>query len=228
MENEKANERGLIIAVINEKGGAGKSTICINIAAELASKEAKIHILDTDPQGSASEWVDLRNDLIESDSSIPVIHCTQKHNNIKPAVIEISQHSDVLIVDTSGRDSRAARLATIVADIIIMPVEASFFNLRALEKTIEILNETYDMNPERKVKILFNKTSTNIWNNSINEAKEYLSSIPETVEFLISHTKSREAYKKAERNGLGVIEMNDHKAKNEIKNIVAEIIKNDW
>jgi chromosome partitioning protein len=48
------------IAVLSQKGGAGKTTVAVNLAVYASLQGAKVAILDIDPQASASSWADLR------------------------------------------------------------------------------------------------------------------------------------------------------------------------
>ncbi|MFL1887601.1 AAA family ATPase, partial [Klebsiella pneumoniae] len=50
----------MIISVLNQKGGVGKTTLSVNIAARLAADGARVLLLDADPQGSALDWAAAR------------------------------------------------------------------------------------------------------------------------------------------------------------------------
>ena len=51
----------MIISLVNQKGGVGKSTTAINLAASLTRKNCKLVFIDTDPQGSAVRWHAIEN-----------------------------------------------------------------------------------------------------------------------------------------------------------------------
>ena len=125
-------ERGSIIVFGGRKGGVGKSTQATNFAVMLAHDEADVVIVDTDPQKTSINWIDRRNELIDSGEKLPVIHGVSKEGNVRETLKDLAQRYDVVIVDASGSDNKALRTALTIADILICPVRPSQADLETL------------------------------------------------------------------------------------------------
>ncbi|QNR82090.1 division plane positioning ATPase MipZ [Piscirickettsia salmonis] len=212
------------------KRGAGKSTLAINLSAQL-SRQKDVHLLDTDiRQRSSSKWIDLRNAKIENGEDLPIIHNTSKTGNIKPAIADLSLRHEVVMIDTQGRDNKAARFALLNSDLILIPMQANYFNLATLENICELLEETWSPEKPRVVRLVFTQISTHVFNNDLIEAKKYIDAYvdiheDENFDILKSFTNVRSAYGKAESSGLGVVEGTDSKAKAEIQLILQEALE---
>ena len=102
--------RGQIILIGGEKGGVGKSTITTNIAVEMSYRKAEVIIIDTDPQKTSINWIDRRNELIETDKlNLPRISGVSKDGNVKD-----------IIKDFCNRTHSQYRIVAIVRAIIVV------------------------------------------------------------------------------------------------------------
>lgn len=114
---------GNIIAIVNQKGGVGKTTTAINLGASLALAEKDILIIDTDPQGNSTSGLGINRDEIEKSlyetyagrcsPEEAVVRTTVEHLDIIPSTIDLLG----VEVELVGRDGREAILSQIISDI---------------------------------------------------------------------------------------------------------------
>ena len=135
----------MIVLIGGEKGGTGKSTLATNLAALRAKRSGHNNVLliDTDPQGSSADWAYYR-----SESGLNGVECIQLFG--KHIVSEIdtkTKRYDDIIIDAGGRDSQELRYAMTIADVMVVPVGASQYDLNTVANIDELLNQVQPMNP---------------------------------------------------------------------------------
>ena len=219
-----SEERGIIILWGSQKGGAGKTTGATNLSVYLAQKGNDVLLMDADPQKNSAGWAERRAQKQEDGADIPTVHCIEKKDSIKAAALDAASRYDAVIIDASGRDSRALRTGLIACDIAYIPCQASAFDLETMDHMQDILNETKDLNPDRIVRSIITMAPTNPSMSDIKDAKEFLSEFNESMPLSKHMTRSRKVYKTAAFEGLGVTELKDSKAKAEIQLIGQEIM----
>ncbi len=132
--------RGQIILIGGEKGGVGKSTITTNIAVEMSYRKAEVMIIDTDPQKTSINWIDRRNELIETGNlNVPRISGVSKDGNVKDIIKDFVTKYDLVLIDASGRDSQSLRTGLTVADKFYCPIRASQADLETLPHICKII-----------------------------------------------------------------------------------------
>lgn len=120
-----------VVAVLSEKGGAGKTTLAVHLAtaAQLAGRSAAI--LDLDPQGSAYAWAERRAADPEAQAIQPVA--------LTGWLEKLRQRGDALAVLDTGRDSNnAGYTAAKAADVVLIPCRAGGFDFLALGRTLDL------------------------------------------------------------------------------------------
>ncbi len=145
----------MIISFQNQKGGVGKTTLSINVAAALAITGLRVLIVDSDPQGSVRDWASVREDtppfhVIGMDR--PTIH------RDLPAMTENYDH---IIIDAPPRVSELARSAILASDCVVIPVQPSPYDVWAAKEIVAIINEAAVFKENIKSVFVINRKITN-------------------------------------------------------------------
>jgi chromosome partitioning protein len=128
----------MIIAVANSKGGVGKSTVSVHLAAWLHQQGHRVTLADCDSQQSSSEWIR---------EAVPMVNAVRLDN---PDVIlnelpHLSAEADYVIADGPGSQTETSRALLLRADLAIVPCKASMLEVRALAKATEVLRVSQDI-----------------------------------------------------------------------------------
>lgn len=208
----------MIILIGSQKGGCGKSTTAVNICAELAKNGRDVVLVDADRQCTSANWAMDRS----GNESLPVVHCVQKYENIRETLQDLDKRYECVIVDAAGRDSRELRTGMTAAHILLVPFRPSQPDLDTLPNLQEIITQAKDLNPDLTVCGLLTMAPTNPVVHEADEAREYLQDYPE-IRLLETIIRDRKVYRDAMSEGMGVIEMNNPKATEEIQSLMKEI-----
>jgi chromosome partitioning protein len=120
-----------VLAVLSEKGGAGKTTIAVHLAVAAQLAGLDVAIIDLDPQGSAADWSDRRGSAPEA-VAIPPVRLEKLLTDLR------GNDADLVIIDT-GRDSNnAGYTAARAADFALVPCKGGGFDFRALARTLDL------------------------------------------------------------------------------------------
>jgi chromosome partitioning protein len=133
LSQELENMRTL--ALISQKGGVGKTTLTINLAAAAQQIGRQVVIVDTDPQQSTYEWYRGRRE------EHPLPYVAQTFPRSIGDVIEKAERNgaDLLVIDTSPNSTEDSLAVAERADLLIVPCAPSFIDLRALKRTEKII-----------------------------------------------------------------------------------------
>jgi chromosome partitioning protein len=120
------------IAIISQKGGAGKTTIALNFAVAAIRSGAPSVVIDIDPHARANCWHDLR------ENNAPVVVSAQAAR--LPAILETAKENGAAIVfiDTAPHSESAALAVARLADLVLVPCRPSLLDLKAITTTIDL------------------------------------------------------------------------------------------
>lgn len=121
------------LALINQKGGVGKTTIAIHLATSYSMQGRNVVMLDLDPQASAMEWGDARTSEFPHVQSIQPVRLAKTIEKIRAI------GTDVLILDTAPHLEATALDAARAADLVLVPCQPSIMDIRAMTKTVAML-----------------------------------------------------------------------------------------
>ena len=211
----------MIIAIACEKGGTGKTTLATNLAAARSKSGRDVVIVDTDPQGSASFWCGVRDE----EGIKPKVYSIQKiGKGFSSQVIDMSRRYDDVIIDAGGRDSSELRESLTISKKVIIPLQASQYDIWTITRMDELVRNAKAFNPDLMASIIINRASSNPQVKEAAEAKEIINDFDD-LELMDATIKDRIVYRKSASLGRGVIEMEpeDEKAVEEIHNVYSLI-----
>ena len=124
-----------ILAVAQQKGGAGKTTIAVQLGVWWACQGRKVTLLDVDPQGSMKAWHGLRGEAGLDGSPYATDVAGWK---LSSEIDRLKRENDLIIVDTPPHAETDARLAVRAAQLILVPIQPSPMDWWATKPTLDM------------------------------------------------------------------------------------------
>lgn len=214
-----------IILIASQKGGVGKSTTAVNVAAVLAQQGETPLLFDADEQPTATAWWAERGIAYPN---LPVILSRQEYGEIDHVLSNLSSQHNYIIVDAAGHDSVEMRAAMLVCDILLIPFKSSQADLNTLPHMIEVVRKAKLVNDKLKVYAFLSIAPTNSKRKEVEQSQAAISEFSE-ITLLNTIVHDRAVYITSMSDGIGVVEMSgkspsEEKSREEMLSLVKEVL----
>ena len=203
-----------IISILNPKGGCGKTTLSTNLARALHDRDLKVLLVDSDPQGSASDWHAARDD-----NPVPFI-AYGKPDNLK-ALPGIAAPYDFVFIDGAAKLEGMIAAAVKVSDAVLIPVQPSPYDIWAASDLVDLIKARQEVTEGRPhaVFVISRAIRRTVLGGEVAGAlSEY------GFPVLQSLTVQRQIYPRSASDGLTVFDGTNKEAAAEINALADELI----
>jgi chromosome partitioning protein len=145
----------MILGLLNQKGGVGKTTLAVNIADVLSRRGQRVLLVDADPQGSALDWAASR----KGEPLFPVAGLPK--SSIHKELPALAKGFETVIIDGPPRVYDVSRSAIMACDVILVPVQPSPYDVWAAKDIVDLLHEASVYKPHLKAAFVINRKIVN-------------------------------------------------------------------
>lgn len=145
---------GRVIALLNQKGGAGKTTLATHLAGEFALQGFDVTLLDADPQASALDWAHRR---LQSGQKRLYGVFGLARDSLHQEAPEVAQQADLVVIDGPPRVAAIARSALLAADLVLIPVQPSAYDVWASHEMVQLVAEARVFRPQLRAAFVVNR-----------------------------------------------------------------------
>lgn len=203
----------MIIGILNQKGGVGKTTLAINLTRAFQVDGFSPLLVDADPQGSTRDWHEI------SGGELVQVIAMDRDTLIKNIGI-VSNRYNPVIIDGPARIENISRSAIVQSDIILIPVQPSPYDIWATADLVSLIKQRQEITggtPKAFFVITRVIKNTHL-SKSVQEAL-----LQYDIPILKSTTTQLQAYPSSATQGQTVYECGNKQARDEIQNILTEL-----
>jgi chromosome partitioning protein len=202
-----------VVAVLNQKGGSGKSTIATNLARAFQKEEYRVAIIDADPQGTASEWASRHEDT-------PPVYGANKAT-IHTDLPALEDAFDIVVVDGAPSLEDRALSAVKAANLVLIPVRPSGADIWSAQDVVDMARARKEATGAPDAAFVVSQQVAR--SNLASTVQDALSTFD--IDVMDARTSHRVAYAEALGAGRSVLDLPDaRKAAAEIRELARETL----
>jgi chromosome partitioning protein len=204
-----------VFVVVGNKGGAGKTTLSVNLAAGLA-RQSGIAVVDADPQGSAQQWR-----AIADEDAVPVYEAGAE---LDSQIAELARYYDHIVIDCPPSVHAPQTSAVLqLGDLALIPVQPSPVDLWATVHIERAISEAQAINPALRALLVINQLESRTTLSRL--VREALAEIALPV--ASTAVRRRAVYRNSALEGKSVFDMGRRgtAAVEELDQLIQEIMK---
>jgi len=142
----------MILAVLNQKGGTGKTTLAVHVGMAWVRSGARVLLIDADPQGTALDWSEARKDLLPA---LPVLGLPKP--TLHREVPALAGGYDHIIIDGPPKIEAIVKSALMAADLVLIPVQPSGVDVWGARAIVALLADAAPLRPQLKAVFAVNR-----------------------------------------------------------------------
>lgn len=144
----------MIVALLNQKGGTGKTTIALHLAGAWAREGRRVTLIDADPQGSALDWSQQR-----ARENVPRLFGVigLARDTLHREAPDMARDADHVVIDGPPRVAGLMRSALLAADLVLIPVQPSPFDGWASAEMLALIAEARIYRPQLAARFVLNR-----------------------------------------------------------------------
>lgn len=145
-----------LISVLNQKGGPGKTTTTMQLAAGLAKHGFRVMVVDADESNNAMVWAGMAPE--EAPFPATVVNLAGAGGKVAQEVRKHVGHYDIIVCDGPPSASSAVTQAlAVIADLVIIPVQPTGNDDNSLTPMVRVVEQAMALNPDLQARLLFNR-----------------------------------------------------------------------